>query len=86
MMHRADTFKVTSPQSWIFSTIPGRRNKDTRSLEADRVGFQALPIGNCVIFDNLLELLGLFFLICEKEENDTVFQKQPPKDGLGSIV
>lgn len=46
------------------------------------VGFLALPIGNCVLFDNFLELLGLFILICEKEENDTVFQKQPSKDGL----
>lgn len=44
MMHIAGTFKVTSPQNWVFSATLGRKNEGARSLEADRLGFQALPL------------------------------------------
>lgn len=54
MMHIAGTFKVTSPQNWVFSATLGRKNEGARSLEADRLGFQALPLGHFAIFGNLL--------------------------------
>lgn len=80
--HTEDTFKVTSPQSWVFSTRLSRR-EGARSLEADRIGSLALPLGHCVICGNLLALMSPFFLIHEKEGNDIVLQWHPPKGGLG---
>lgn len=74
MMHPPDTFKGASPQSWVFSTRLRNRSEGGRPLEADRLGSQALPLGHCVIFSNLLGLQSLFFLISEKEGNDTVLQ------------
>lgn len=80
LMHPADTFKGTSPQSWVFSTRL-RRTEGARPLEAYRLGSQALPLGHRAIFGNLRGPLGLSFLISEKEGNDTVLQWQPPEFG-----
>ena len=44
IMHPPDTFKGTSPQSWVFSTRLIKRSEGGRSLEADRLGSQALPL------------------------------------------